>query len=173
MDLDREIAKGAEADLLCERVLAGPVDMVGGAVSRVLLGAYHVRGPATDRSHARDHRQRSGRAELLAAGTLREGLATLESAVQDFDSHGMVMDAGLARLALAEALLLLKDREKVPSICQLAIVNFTDAGTPPTRLREAAALSRSALAFVRKARAAMRKVAVERRELFVTANERG
>lgn len=94
-------------------------------------------------------------------GTLRitEAIATLRQAWEEFGKQDLTIDAALAAMDLAEALLINGERETVLSICHDLIERFTEAGLPAraitalSLLRKAAEMGNVSRELVRRTQA--------------------
>jgi len=114
---------------------------------------------------------------LVTTGRFVEGLAMLRNARQDFEAVGMVIEAGVVALHMAEAMLATGEPEEVPAICHALVDQFTSAGMPSNALtalaylREAVATGRATPVVVRHVRQYL-EVLPQRPELaFVAPQE--
>jgi hypothetical protein len=98
---------------------------------------------------------------LMVSGRIPEAIGVLRTAWREFAEMKLMVDAALAALDLAEALLANEEPEDVPRICHEVIEHLTTAGMAPraipalSLLREAAAMGRASRDLVREARAAV------------------
>lgn len=86
--------------------------------------------------------RRSAGYSLLCAGKPSTAIPVLDSARAKFEELGMEIEAALAALQLAEALMLAGTTDKVPAICRHLIERFTRAGITGAAM--------TALAFLRE-----------------------
>ena len=103
-----------------------------------------------------------------------EAMVALGRARDEFAALSLPVDAALAALDLADALLVSGQPEQVPAICREAIAYLTDAGLTEQALpglallREAAAMGKASRVLIRETHERVRRVVREERLLFVT-----
>ena len=78
----------------------------------------------------------------VAAGRPADAVPVLRQAWNEHEAHGLVADAALAALDLAEALLIVGNAGEVPAICRTLLDRFTRAGMTSSAI--------TALAFLRE-----------------------
>lgn len=96
---------------------------------------------------------------LMVSGRIPEAIGVLRTAWREFAEMKLMVDAALAALDLAEALLANEEPNSVPAICREVIAQLTTAGMAPraipalSLLREAAAMGRASRTLVQETRA--------------------
>lgn len=99
---------------------------------------------------------------LLGTARQREAIVALRTAWREFAEMDLMVDAALAALDLAEALVANEEPEQVPMLCHEVIAQLTNAGLAAqaipalSLLREAAAMGRASRAFIRRTHAMKR-----------------
>jgi tetratricopeptide (TPR) repeat protein len=112
-----------------------------------------------------------GRA-LAGCGRTTDAIPVFRAASEEFQAYGMVGDAGLVALELAEALLVVGEADEVPAICRDIITQFTHAGMASRAinalsfLREAIAIGQGTPSLVRHVHAFLRELPAEQPRLF-------
>lgn len=130
------------------------------------LAEFERLGLATEQVRARWH---LGTALLATPPRRHEAILALRTAWQAFGKLRMRVDAALAALDLADALLLDGQPEEVPTICDEAIAHLTQAGLTEdaypalTHLREAAAQGEASRALIRDTYEWIKRAAREER----------
>ena len=111
-----------------------------------------------------------GRA-LAACGKTPDAIPVLRAAAREFGEFGMVADAGLVALEMAEALLVIGEPDEVPAICRDVIAQFTRAGmasraiTALSFLREAIAIGQGTPSLIRHVSAFLREIPADQPRL--------
>lgn len=122
-------------------------------------------GLATERSRSRWH---LGNA-LLGTMRRREAIAALRLAWHELAELHLPVDAALAALDLAEALMANEQPDQVTTICKHVVEQLTTAGLPAqampalSLLREASAMGHVSRAVIRETHAAVKRVGLEAR----------
>lgn len=99
---------------------------------------FEMLGMETERNRSRW----CGTDVLIAMGRNRDAIRILREVWQEFERLGVVIDAALAALDLAEQLLVIDEPAEVPAICRTLVDRFTRAGMPQRAI--------TALAFLRE-----------------------
>jgi tetratricopeptide (TPR) repeat protein len=129
------------------------------------VSEFAILGLPTERTRSRWH---LGNA-LLGTSRQRDAIVTLRLAWHEFAELGLSVDAALAALDLAEALVVQEEPAQIPMICHEVITQLTTAGLasqalPALRLlREAATLGRASRVLIRHAHATVKRVGREER----------
>ncbi len=129
------------------------------------VSEFAVLGLPTERTRSRWY---LGNA-LLGTSRQRDAIVALRIAWHEFAELGLSVDAALAALDLAGALVLQEEPAQIPMICREVITQLTAAGLasqalPALRLlREAATLGRASRALIRHTHATVKRVAREER----------
>jgi len=129
---------------------------------------FEMLGMETERTRSR---WILGRA-LAGCGRTQDAIPVLRAAWREFERMGMIADAGLVALEVAESLLVVGEPDEVPGICRDVITQFTRAGmasraiTALSFLREAIAIGQASPSLVRHVHAFLRDLPAEQPRLF-------
>jgi hypothetical protein len=138
------------------------------------LSEFAARGLLTERTRSR---WQLGNA-LLGTVRNRKAISTLHLAWREFAELDLMVDAALAALDLAEALVANAQPERVPAICHEVIAQLTNAGLAMqaipalSLLREAADIGGASRAFIRETHATVMHVGREEARLSAGRSER-
>jgi len=109
---------------------------------------------------------------LVACNRYADATPILRQTWREFEQLDLIGDAGLVALELAETLLVLGQRDEVPSICRDVIGQFTRAGmasralTALSFLREAVAMGQASPSLVQHVSNFLRQLPAEQPRLF-------
>ena len=109
---------------------------------------------------------------LAASARYQDAIPIFRQTWREFEQLGMIGDAGLSALDLAETLLVVGQNDEVPAICRDVIGQFTRAGmasralTALSFLREAVAMGQASPSLVQHVSSFLRQLPAEQPRLF-------